>query len=70
MRSLPTIPHIPELPLVGSFFAFRDQRLALLSRVGATCGDIGRFSVGPQPIIFLNAAGLIHDLLVTHATTR
>lgn len=56
MRSPATIPHIPELPLVGSFFAFRDQRLALLVRVGAICGDSGRFSVGPYPIIFLNSA--------------
>ena len=66
MRTAESLPHIPELPLIGSFFAFRDQRLDLLLRVGATCGDIGRFSIGPLPIVFLNAADLIHDLLVTH----
>lgn len=60
------IPSIKDFSLVGSFPAFIHDRLNLLLRVSAECGDIGVFHMGPFPATMLNSAELVHAALVEH----
>src|SRR6476469_9428380 len=61
------IPTVSEPPLIGSTRLIQDDPLVLLEKVSAECGDIGRFHVGPIPILVVNSPELVQSVLVDHA---
>ncbi len=61
------IPGIQELPLVGSMFDYRRDRLGVFLRVLSECGDIGRLHYGPFGFLLLNTPELAHTVLVEKA---
>jgi cytochrome P450 len=61
-----TVPLVPGLPLVGSLFAFRRDRLALQAEA-ATLGPIARFELGPIRVHVVTDADLAHEVLVDQA---
>jgi cytochrome P450 len=66
-RTTTTIPTLPARSVLGHLRAYRRDRLALLLEVGRRCGDVGAFRVGPRTFILVNAAELVHAVLVEHA---
>jgi len=61
------VPHIAELPLVGSLPEHTRDRLTLYLRVAQQCGDVGSFHFGPFRVIFFNTSENVHRILVEHA---
>ena len=62
-----SIPSLPALPLLGNVFALRNQRLALLSQVSHTFGDIGAFHFGPNIVPLINSPEFVRQVLVNQA---
>src|SRR5947209_11601790 len=61
------IPSLPGLPLLGNLLEFRNNRLALLSRVTQLHWDIGIVHLGPRTVVMMNTAELARAVLVEHA---
>ncbi len=61
------IPHIAELPLVGSLSEHTRDRLNLYLRVVRQCGDVGSFHFGPFRVIFFNTPEAVQSIFVEHA---
>jgi cytochrome P450 len=62
-HSLPPGP--PDLPLVGSVFAFRRDPLAFLREATASYGDVVSYRFGRTPVFLLKHPDDIKDVLVT-----
>ena len=62
-----TIPQFSEPLFVGSATEFVRDRIAVLRRVAAECGDIGLFHLWRVPIVLLNNAELAHSVLLEKA---
>ena len=62
-----TIPKYPGHPVFGNLLAFRGDRLALLTDIATTCGDIGSFRLGGRTIVLVNEASALHTILAEHA---
>ena len=61
------VPHIAELPLIGSLPEHTRDRLNLYLRVAQQCGDVGSFHFGPFRVIFFNTSENVHRVFVEHA---
>lgn len=61
------VPTVSEPPLIGSIGLIQDDPLVLLKKMAAECGDIGRFHVGPIPVLVVNSPELVQAVLVDHA---
>ncbi|MEZ4463544.1 MAG: cytochrome P450 [bacterium] len=61
------IPRVSGTLVMGSLGELRRDWLGLLRRIGAECGDIGAFRVGPRTGIVINHPALAGELLVRHA---
>lgn len=61
------IPAVPGLPLVGSLFTARRNRLDLWMLVRDTCGDIGQVRMGNRALVLVSSPELIHAVLVEYA---
>jgi cytochrome P450 len=66
VASLPEVPTVPGLPLLGNMLAFRRDRLALHERAARTA-PMARLWLGPIPIHVATDADLAHAILVDHA---
>ena len=69
MNTAPAISAIPKfsgLPLVGNLFDFRRDRIGLVQRIAAKCGDVGFMRLGPFRVIVLSGPEPIHAALVDH----
>ncbi len=62
-----SVPHIVELPLIGSLPEHTKDRLSLYLRVAQQCGDVGSFHFGPFRVIFFNTSENVHRVFVEHA---
>lgn len=62
-----SVPHIAELPLVGSLPEHTRDRLNLYLRVAQQCGDVGSFHFGPFRAVFFNTSENVHRVFVEHA---
>lgn len=62
-----TISQVDGLPLLGNVLDFRNKRLELLLRTSETCGDVGAFHLGQRPVVVINEAQLIQEVLVEQA---
>lgn len=60
------IPFLADLPLLGSVFALKKDRLGLLERV-ATLGKVSGFHMGTQNIVVFNEPQFLQSLFVEHA---
>jgi cytochrome P450 len=58
------IPFIREVPLIGSFFAFMQDRVKFMERLGQE--DVCGFHLGPVPILLFNKAEHVQSILVEH----
>ena len=56
-----------SLPLLGDLLAFRADRLAFLTRLARTQGDVATFRIGPYRAWQLTDPAHVHGVLVTHA---
>lgn len=63
---MPKIPQLAGSPILGNLFDFRYSRLDLLIRVSSECGDVGAFRIGRKHVVLLNAADMVHKVLVDH----
>jgi cytochrome P450 len=68
MTTLETIPRVVESGWLGSLFAFRDERVALLRRAFQTDARLARIRLGPVPVVLVNDPDLAHEVLVERAT--
>lgn len=57
-----------SLPLVGDLLAFRADRLAFLTEVARTDGDVAVFRIGPYRAWQLSHPDYVRDVLITHAS--
>ncbi len=57
------VPRFREPLLVGSWSAFKDDRMGLLMRVARECGEFGEFRVGPVPLYLVNSPKMLHVVL-------
>ena len=62
-----SVPHIIELPLIGSLPEHTKDRLSLYLQVAQQCGDVGSFHFGPFRVIFFNTSENVHRVFVEHA---
>ncbi len=62
-----SVPHIAELPLIGSLPEYSRDRLNLLLRIVQQCGDVGSFHFGPFRIVFFNTPENVHRVFVERA---
>jgi cytochrome P450 len=62
----PAVPAVPGLPIVGSLFAFRRDRLALQERAAAL-GSLVRLQIVHIPLYVATCADLAHQVLVEQA---
>ncbi|HEY4384062.1 MAG TPA: cytochrome P450, partial [Ktedonobacteraceae bacterium] len=60
-----SIPFIREVPLIGSFWTFMQDRMNFLDQLGQN-NDICGFHLGPVPILFFNKAEYAQSILVEH----
>jgi len=67
MTDYKEIPVLTGWPLIGNFPEFRNERLDLLMRVHAECGEIGRFSIGPRSVVMVTSKELIKNITVAQA---
>ena len=67
MGSSKAIPHFAEPLLVGSALPFVRDRIAVLRRVAAECGDIGLFHLWRVPVVLLNSAEYARAVLIEQA---
>ena len=51
----------------SNLLAYRNDRLAMLQRLGRECGDIGVYRFGPWAGVMVNAADYVRAVLVEHA---
>ncbi len=64
-KSNPDIPRVPGHPLIGSLFAFRNDRAGLLIRIAEEQGDIARVRVGLFPsALVVSEPALARETLV------
>jgi len=61
------IPHIRELPLLGSFRDFTGDRLGLFMRISQECPEIGAFQVGPMRMLLITSGQLAQSVLINQA---
>lgn len=54
-------------PLLGNLLEFRRDPAALLRRVAAECGDVGRFRLGRLDVIIVSSPALARTVLVDEA---
>jgi cytochrome P450 len=66
VRGPRSIPALRGLSVLGSVLTFRNDRLGLMSRLGAL-GPIARYQMGPVPVHVITDAALAGELLVDHA---
>src|SRR5262245_4407729 len=64
MKTVASIPVVSGLPLAGSLFAFRRDRIALQRKIFAECGDIGVFQLGRTDVLMVSSAELAQEVLV------
>lgn len=62
------IPGISESRLLGSLSLFRRDRLHLYTLITKTCGDVGRFHLGPFPVYLVNSSSLASQILLDSST--
>src|SRR5438094_573256 len=62
-----TIPRLPGLPFLGNLLEFRNNRLALLSRVTQLHWDVGIVHLGARFVVMFNTSELACAVLVEHA---
>src|SRR5690348_11646503 len=67
IATLTSIPSLPGLPVLGNLLEFRNNRLALLSRVTQRHWDMGLFHLGPRTVVMMNTSELARAVLVDHA---
>jgi len=54
----------PPIPFVGQLFQFRRDPISFLMKLARTYGDCVPFTLGPQPILFLNHPDYFNQVLV------
>jgi len=61
-----TIPTLSGAPLLGNLLELRRDWLALLARVPAECGDVGRIRLGPVSGLVFNSPEAVRTIFVDH----
>ena len=60
----PPLPRLRGLPLIGNLLDVRRDRIDLLRRLGAECGDMGTFKVGPRTVYTVASLELAQEIFV------
>lgn len=66
----PTIPSIKGRRFLGLLPAFQQNPRHTMLQVLRACGDIGRFRLGPLPVVQINTPALAREVLRDEATFR
>ncbi len=61
------LPELSRLPLIGNLAEFRRDRVALLRRLFAECGDAGAFHLGPRPVAVFSSREAAREVLLDKA---
>ncbi len=63
-RSLPVMPRVPGLPILGNLLQLRRDRAAVAIRVAREFGDIAELRAGVMRLTMITSPELVHELLV------
>ena len=62
-----SVRRVRALPLVGNLLDFRRDRIGLIERVYAECGEAGKFRLGTRDVLILSSAEHARTVLVEQA---